>query len=304
MDWRNYINYAANTFGADPNTIYNIAQLESSFRPDAQNDWDSNAAAGTPSYGIMQFIQPTFNSFYDQAYEANPEAFKNLGPKNWRDPRQQILVASHAIANGNGSHWATYDRARAAGGSSGSGEQPTGRYAETFTYKNRLSPEAAKRAAAPSGGTIGQSWLARQKGTNAEMSGFQNEILMRTNMRPGGATSSPTGTDVGAFKYLPRRPGETGQQYLDRLAATGGLRHDPGNSQTTGGQHSAGSDHYVGKATDYGDALNDPALLDAWANFLNQNSSQIGINQVLWQDGGDHDDHVHASTIRSLRGKR
>ncbi|MFC1402157.1 MULTISPECIES: transglycosylase SLT domain-containing protein [Streptacidiphilus] len=39
------------------------AMTESSGNPDAVNDWDSNAAAGTPSKGLMQMIQPTFNSY-------------------------------------------------------------------------------------------------------------------------------------------------------------------------------------------------------------------------------------------------
>jgi hypothetical protein len=36
---------------------------ESGGRPDAVNDWDSNAAAGTPSIGLFQTIQPTFDAY-------------------------------------------------------------------------------------------------------------------------------------------------------------------------------------------------------------------------------------------------
>ncbi|HVE81377.1 MAG TPA: LysM peptidoglycan-binding domain-containing protein [Myxococcales bacterium] len=39
-----------------------IIQHESGGNPNAQNNWDSNAAAGHPSIGLMQTIQPTFDS--------------------------------------------------------------------------------------------------------------------------------------------------------------------------------------------------------------------------------------------------
>jgi hypothetical protein len=40
-----------------------IIQHESSGNPNAVNNWDSNAAAGHPSKGLMQTIQPTFDSY-------------------------------------------------------------------------------------------------------------------------------------------------------------------------------------------------------------------------------------------------
>jgi soluble lytic murein transglycosylase-like protein len=39
------------------------AMTESSGNPNAENNWDSNAAAGTPSIGLMQVIQPTFDTY-------------------------------------------------------------------------------------------------------------------------------------------------------------------------------------------------------------------------------------------------
>ncbi|MEO6089289.1 MAG: transglycosylase SLT domain-containing protein [Umezawaea sp.] len=38
-----------------------IIRYESSGNPCVVNDWDSNAAAGTPSKGLIQAIQPTFD---------------------------------------------------------------------------------------------------------------------------------------------------------------------------------------------------------------------------------------------------
>ncbi len=42
--------------------VKEIIMHESRGDPDAINDWDSNAAAGTPSQGLMQVIAPTFEN--------------------------------------------------------------------------------------------------------------------------------------------------------------------------------------------------------------------------------------------------
>jgi len=47
----------------DPNAIALIIQHESSGNPGAVNNWDTNAAAGTPSMGLMQTIGPTFSEY-------------------------------------------------------------------------------------------------------------------------------------------------------------------------------------------------------------------------------------------------
>lgn len=43
--------------------LMNQAQHESGLSPTAQNNWDSNAASGTPSRGFLQTIDSTFNAF-------------------------------------------------------------------------------------------------------------------------------------------------------------------------------------------------------------------------------------------------
>jgi WXG100 family type VII secretion target len=45
------------------NDIWRIIQHESGGNPHAINTWDSNAARGTPSKGLMQTIDPTFNAY-------------------------------------------------------------------------------------------------------------------------------------------------------------------------------------------------------------------------------------------------
>jgi LysM repeat protein len=44
--------------------IYRNVIRESSGNPNAINLWDSNAAAGTPSIGLLQVIQPTFTAYH------------------------------------------------------------------------------------------------------------------------------------------------------------------------------------------------------------------------------------------------
>jgi len=44
-------------------------QQESSGNPDAVNDWDSNAVAGTPSKGLLQVIAPTYQAYAKPGYK-------------------------------------------------------------------------------------------------------------------------------------------------------------------------------------------------------------------------------------------
>jgi hypothetical protein len=46
------------------NGIYRNIMRESSGNPYAINLWDSNAAAGTPSKGLLQVIAPTFQAYH------------------------------------------------------------------------------------------------------------------------------------------------------------------------------------------------------------------------------------------------
>ncbi|MGN5377405.1 hypothetical protein BIV25_20540 [Streptomyces sp. MUSC 14] len=55
---------AQNGIPGSYNGIYRNVMRESSGNPKAINLWDSNAAAGTPSIGLLQVIQPTFSSYH------------------------------------------------------------------------------------------------------------------------------------------------------------------------------------------------------------------------------------------------
>lgn len=68
MDWIQQALQALSDAGTDvstidPNAIALIIQHESAGDPNIQNNWDSNAKKGTPSIGLMQVIQPTFDKY-------------------------------------------------------------------------------------------------------------------------------------------------------------------------------------------------------------------------------------------------
>ncbi len=105
---KKYIDEVARKVGVDPGVLQHIAEGESGYKWDAVNDWDSNARKGTPSKGMFQFIEPTFDSYAKQAREAHPDLFEGLGGHDWMDWRQQAVTTAWAIKAGHGSAWATF----------------------------------------------------------------------------------------------------------------------------------------------------------------------------------------------------
>ena len=62
-----------------------VAKMESGFNPSVVNNWDSNAKAGHPSAGLMQFIQPTFNAYHHPGFD------------NWMGAVDQLLAWWHYV---------------------------------------------------------------------------------------------------------------------------------------------------------------------------------------------------------------
>lgn len=52
--------------------IHRNIMRESSGNPLAINNWDSNAAAGTPSKGLLQVIDPTFRAYHVPGTSLDP----------------------------------------------------------------------------------------------------------------------------------------------------------------------------------------------------------------------------------------
>lgn len=68
MRWKPVIKRAAEKMHVrlsddDMNHILTVTTHESGGNPNSINTWDSNAKAGTPSKGVIQFIQPTFDKY-------------------------------------------------------------------------------------------------------------------------------------------------------------------------------------------------------------------------------------------------
>ena len=78
--WNAAIAVAGSDYAQYRDAVYTVAQKESGLNPNAVNNWDSNAAAGTPSKGLMQFIEATF------------QAYAWPGHTEWLNPVDQILA--------------------------------------------------------------------------------------------------------------------------------------------------------------------------------------------------------------------
>lgn len=74
------------------NGIYRNVMRESSGNPWAINLWDSNAAIGTPSKGLLQVIDPTFRTYHVSGTSWNPY-----------DPVANITAACNYAAHRYGS---------------------------------------------------------------------------------------------------------------------------------------------------------------------------------------------------------
>lgn len=256
-------NQAAAAYGFDPEVLKYVHKYENGGRETFDyNNWDSNAKRGTPSAGPFQFIEPTFNAYAKSARAANPAAWRGVEMK-WSNPNAQALAAAWAMANGKGSAWTTYKRAvKAAGG----------------VKPNRLASGLATavssmNTATPEPGSDDDALRFIFKGSRWEE--FLNDKTYASPITPTAATpTTPTGPIGRDYRWL--------QQQGQRLF---GLRNDPGNSQTNGGRHSNGSEHYDNRAIDFGTARNTPQQLARWMAWARRQGLDV-LNEG---------DHIHVS---------
>lgn len=110
--WRSSVVKALKANGIDPTAfrvskILSTIQRESNGDPNVQNNWDSNAAAGHPSIGLMQTIQPTF------------DAYAHSGHHNIRNGYDNLLAAINYIKHRYGTDDAAFNRVAAYGYANG-----------------------------------------------------------------------------------------------------------------------------------------------------------------------------------------
>lgn len=113
-------------------------QRESGGDPNVQNNWDSNARAGTPSIGLMQTIGPTFN------------AYKHPGHNNIRNGYDNLLAAINYIKHRYGTSDAAFNRVAAYGYANGGLVRKNGVYelAEGDMPEYVIPTDIAKRGRA------------------------------------------------------------------------------------------------------------------------------------------------------------
>lgn len=141
--WRESVVRALNANGIEPNDfrvskILATIQRESGGDPNVQNNWDSNARAGTPSIGLMQTIGPTFN------------AYKHPGHNNIRNGYDNLLAAINYIKHRYGTSDAAFNRVAAYGYANGGLVRKNGVYelAEGDMPEYVIPTDIAKRGRA------------------------------------------------------------------------------------------------------------------------------------------------------------
>lgn len=91
-DWGPAIKFAAKCMktsvsDTEVSTIKNVIKHESNGSETIVNNWDSNAAAGHPSMGLLQFIEPTFEKYCLEGYANIKVGFNQLltmfNDSNW-----------------------------------------------------------------------------------------------------------------------------------------------------------------------------------------------------------------------------
>lgn len=276
--------------GADPLTLLATAIVESNLNPNAVGD-------GGTSYGLFQM------------HVGGAGGATQASARRYLDPMAAIENRARAFRGGAGGAFAA------------SVQRP----ADAAGYARKVDAVIAQLRAgklpggsgylnAPVAGNAGSGTSNGASGDGSKAAAisliFGNDPVFQMAAQDGGAnTASAANTQPGGSMegkgFFARRKGETGQQYLDRLLQKKfGLKHDPGNAQTTGGHHS-GRGHYDGRATDFGNARNSPATLQAAEDWLEANRNNLvgGLKLSLYGANEDpnHADHLHAETFRSLR---
>ncbi|MFC7657989.1 phage tail tape measure protein [Pseudonocardia benzenivorans] len=126
--WRGLVLQALAFLGLSPadadRTLRRMNQ-ESGGNPRAINNWDSNAARGTPSKGLMQVIDPTFRAYRDPSL-----------PNDIWDPMANVVASMRYARARYGSLAAAYDRP---GGYDSGGWLPPGL---STVYNGTSKPEA------------------------------------------------------------------------------------------------------------------------------------------------------------------
>jgi len=169
--WRGLVTQALARLGlsaGDVDRTLRRMNQESGGNPRAINNWDSNAARGTPSKGLMQVIDPTFRAYRDPSL-----------PNDIWDPMANVVASMRYARARYGSLAAAYDRP---GGYDSGGWLPPGLstvYNGTSRPEAILTPEQWDKVR-PGGGDGAQITLqAREPMSQSEISRLADEVVRK-----------------------------------------------------------------------------------------------------------------------------
>lgn len=263
---------AANKYGVDPEIFKRQIAAES--------NWDPNAVSSAGARGIAQFM---------------PATARGMGV-NPLDPKSALFGAARYMRNNLDQFDGDYRLSLAAyNAGGGAARKALKSYPETQRYvakilggKNAVDTGGSVSAGSPVGGVGGtsdpalafiQSRLAKRRPQLAAAIGALQQPVERIGL-------ADTGSPLIGGSAPKMRKGENGWKYLQRIGQQKfGLRNDAGNSQTVGGGHTAGSEHYDGRAIDFGTAKNSPQQLQSWLRWARSQG----------YDAIDEGDHIHVS---------
>lgn len=150
-------------------------------------------------------------------------------------------------------------------------------------HRGTILPAAPAPLELPAGDPTAEAILARDTGVSP--------LVLSLLGSDATAAAPPTTHRAAAVAPSSRAaaydgPVAHGWQDLQRIAHNRfGLVNDPGTSQTIGGHHTVGSEHYKGRAIDFGNARNTQHQLNAWMSWARAHG----------YDAINEGDHIHVS---------
>lgn len=285
-----YVQKWAAKYKVDPKLVHAIIRAESG----------GNVRAGSSAgaKGLMQLMDATG---------------RGLGVRDPFNPNQNVMGGTKYISNLLKKYKGDTRKALAAYNAGPGNVDKYGGippFAETQTYVKRVlgywkeaGGGGSPMAAAPAGrarvrspldtGGAGSGFTEQQRAVLGGM--FDDSPIIQL------ALQQLTGSPVAGMGSLPtarrRRPGGGGGGGGGRATAKDwrdlqrigrnrfGLENDPGNSQTNGGRHTRGSEHYDDRAIDFGTARNSIKQLKRAMRWYKAHGYD-----VLWEG-----DHLHVS---------
>jgi hypothetical protein len=263
---------AANKYGVDPEIFKRQIAAES--------NWNPNAVSSAGARGIAQFM---------------PATARGMGV-NPLDPKSALFGAARYMRNNLDQFGGDYRLSLAAyNAGGGAARKALKSYPETQRYVQKIlggkAPVAAESSNGPVLGLQGATQTDPLISLAQKQLGGRRPLLAATLSLLGQSSAAAPMPESGGLPGVgggaPKRgKNEPGWKYLQRIGQQRfGLRNDAGTSQTYGGGHTAGSEHYDGRAIDFGTAKNSAKQLQAWLKWARSQG----------YDAIDEGNHIHVS---------